>query len=660
MADPLIGTTIGEFTVHEVIGRGGMATVYRASQPLMKRDVALKVIRMDDMAAENNRDFTQRFATEAKLIASLEHPNILPVYNYGIDGDIAYLAMRLLRGGSVENLLMGEPLPLTKATELFLQITQGLAAAHSKGIIHRDLKPSNILLDEDGHIYLTDFGLAKLVDSEGYQTKTGQIVGTPVYMSPEQLRGEPLDFRSDVYALGCILYEMFTGTPPFPVTNGDVIPVIFKHLQTQPDPISTHTRAVPPAIEAVVMKALAKDKVERYDSVRSMATGLAEAIGRGDTLSLPRPASSILNVSRTDLAAQAVKRQSTGLIIGAILGAIAVLAIIALVVLKPFENLEPLPPITITLGESKPLADFRGETIREDFVTRRLGANGFVAIVPCNTSSEYHAGLTRELTTFARQVNLPTRVYDPDSDPYKQLTALERAITEGAVGVIICPLDMALLDATLKATKDAGIPLVSTASTMGQYNGVGILTDNYLLGLKPGQYAGQWIRDNLNGEAKVLVLAYDDLPDLVTRAKGLVDGMMEFAPDAEIVARETGAVVEFGEAAIKKLLDADIEFNIILSINDAGAYGAVNELTKSGITPDQVHIFSVDAEVLARQYIEDGNYFLASVDAGRSVYAEAAVATMRLLLAGEPLPEILTIEPGDLITPEWLAENGDS
>lgn len=656
MADPLIGTTIGEFTVHEILGRGGMATVYRASQPLMKRDVALKVIRMDDMAAENNRDFTQRFATEAKLIASLEHPNILPVYNYGIDGDIAYLAMRILRGGSVENLLMGEPLPLPKAVELFIQITQGLAAAHSKGIIHRDLKPSNILLDEEGHVYLTDFGLAKLVDSEGYQTKTGQIVGTPVYMSPEQLRGEPLDFRSDVYALGCILYEMLTGAPPFPVTNGDVIPVIFKHLQTLPEPLSARTRAVPPSVEAVVMKALAKDKADRYDSVRSMATSLAEAMGRGDTLSLPRPASSILNVSRTDLTVQKTSSRPTSIIIGAVLGAIAVLAVIAIIVLKPFENLEPLPPISIVLGETKPLAEFRGEAIREDFVSRRIGTSGFVAIVPCNTSSEYHAALTRELTTFARQVNLPTRVYDPDSDPYKQLTALERALTEGAVGVILCPLDMALLDATLQAIKDAGIPLVSTASTMGQYNGVGILTDNYLLGLKPGQYAGQWIRDNLGGQANVLVLAYDDLPDLVTRAKGLVDGMLEFAPDAQVVARETGAVVEFGETAINKLIAEGTEFNVILSINDAGAYGAVDALEAAGISPDQVHIFSVDAEVLARQYIEDGKYFVASVDAGRSVYAEAAVATIRLLLAGEPLPEILTIEPGELIT----AENSDS
>lgn len=656
MADLLIGTTIGEFNVVEMIGRGGMATVYRASQPSMKRDVALKVIRMDDLSAENNRDFTQRFATEAKLIAGLEHPNILPVYNYGIDGDVAYLAMRLLKGGSIETLLQGEPLTLQDAGKLFLQITQGLAAAHNKGVIHRDLKPSNIMLDEDNHVYLTDFGLAKLVDSEGYQTKTGQIVGTPVYMSPEQLRGEPLDFRSDVYALGCMLYEMLTGAPPFPVLDGDVIPVIFKHLQSPPDPVTQRNKDIPPAVEAVVMKALSKDRNDRYDSVRSMATALAEAIGHSDTLALPRPASSILNVSRTNLP-QAAKRSVMPFVLGGI-SVLVVLAVLAIIIFRPFDSLTPLPAITVLQGETQPLADFDLSEINNDFITRRLGSDGFVAIVPCNTSSEYNSALTREMTTFARQANIPTRVYDPDTDSYRQLTELDRAITEGAVGIVLCPLDMALLAPSLQAAKDAGIPIISSASGLGIYNGVGILTDNYLMGLKPGQYAGQWIRDNLDGQARVLVLSFDDLPDVKRRADGLIDGMLEFAPDAVVVARETGGIADNGEQVVNDLLEQGIEFDVILSINDAGAYGAVNALEDARIPRDSVKIFSVDAEVLARQYITEGRYFVASVDAGRTVYAKAAIDALQLLFAGEPLPETLTIEPGDLITPEWLAENG--
>jgi serine/threonine protein kinase len=657
MADPLIGTTIGEFEIHELIGRGGMATVYRASQASMKREVALKVIRMDDL--ENNQEFTQRFATEAKLIAGLEHPNILPVYSYGIDGDIAYLAMRLLRGGSLEEKLMGEPLSLQKAGEIFLQITQGLAAAHNKGVIHRDLKPSNILLDENEHVYLTDFGLAKLVDSEGYQTKTGQIVGTPVYMSPEQLRGEPLDFRSDVYALGCMLYEMLTGAPPFPVLDGDVIPVIFKHLQSPPEPVSQRNRNVPPVVEAVVMKALAKDRNERYDSVRSMANALADAVGRGSTLSLPRPASVILNISRTDL--QPNKHNNPlPVIIATLLVVAAVAAVVVLVVFRPFEALEPLPPITVKLGESRPLAEFNVANVNRQFIERRLGPDGFVAIVPCNTSSEYHSALTRELTTFARAARIPTRVYDPDSDPYKQLTQLERALADGATGIIICPLDIALLSATLQAAEDNGIPLISSASALGQYNGVGILTDNYLMGLRPGQYAGQWIQENLGGQAKVVVLHYDELPDVKRRADGLIDGMKEFAPDAEIVAREIGAVIELAEGSIQRLIDSNVQFDIILSINDAGGYGAIAAMEKAGIPRDAVHIFSVDAEQRAIQYIREGRYFVASVDAGRTVYAQAAVDAMQLLLAGEPLPEILTIEPGHLVTREWLEQNANA
>jgi serine/threonine protein kinase len=655
MADPLIGKTVGEFVVREVLGRGGMAVVYLAWQESMRREVALKVIRMDDL--ENNHEFTQRFATEAKLIAALEDPHILPVYSHGIDGDIAYLAMRLLRGGSLEDLMKGEPLTLQRAGELFVQICKGLAAAHNKGVIHRDLKPSNILMDDNGHVYLTDFGLAKLVDSEGYQTKTGQIVGTPLYMSPEQLRGEPLDFRSDVYALGCMLYQMLTGTPPFPITDGDVIPVIFKHLQSPPDPVSTRNRNIPPTVEAVVMKALAKDRNERYDSVRSMANVVAEAIGHTSNISLPRPASEILNLSKVNIVRQEEKKPNRApLFIG--LGALV--AAIVLVVFRPFDNLTPLPPITVVLGESRPLSEFEGQEINQGLVERRLGSEGFVAIVPCNTSSEYHAALTREITTFARQVDLPTRVYDPDSDSYKQLTQIEKAITDGAVGIIICPLDLSLLSDTFQAIKDAGIPMVSTASTLGQYNGVGVLIDNYLLGLAPGQYAGQWIRDNLDGQARVLVLHYDELPDVKRRAEGMIDGMLEFAPDAQIVAREIGGIVENGEAAIEKLVANGIEFDVILTINDAGAYGAVDAMQDAGISPEEVHIFSVDAEVRARQLITEGEYFLASVDAGRTVFAEASVEVMRRLLAGEALPEILTHEPGDLITPEFLAQNGNS
>lgn len=275
--DELVGKQLGEFQVVERIGRGGMATVYRALQPGMNRDVALKVLQLDD--ALEDESFRKRFAQEAEVIASLEHIHILPVYTYGIVDNVAYLAMRLLRGGSLADLMKRGTLPLERTVDLFTQIAQGLAYAHSKGVVHRDLKPTNILLDEMGHPYLTDFGLAKLMTGDANMTKTGNIVGTPSYMSPEQLRGEPLDQRSDVYSLGIILYQMLTGRKPFEGDSSDIVSMIYKHLEKAPTPPSAHNPSILPEVEAIVLRALAKDPDDRYGSVGDMAADLQAATG---------------------------------------------------------------------------------------------------------------------------------------------------------------------------------------------------------------------------------------------------------------------------------------------------------------------------------------------------------------------------------------------
>jgi serine/threonine protein kinase/DNA-binding LacI/PurR family transcriptional regulator len=647
-----IGTQIGEFTVLQAIGRGGMATVYRASQPLMNREVALKVISLDDVA-DKNRDFATRFATEASLIASLEHPNILPVYSYGITDKVAYLAMRLLRGGSLDDRLRGEPLPLATALDLFNQIAQGLAHAHSKGIIHRDIKPSNILLDESGHAYLTDFGLAKLIDADAGMTKPGQIMGTPVYMSPEQLRGEPLDYRSDVYALGCLLYEMLIGTPPFPPVDGDVIPVIFKHLQTPPDAPTGHNPYVPPALDGVVLRALAKSPGERFESVRELATAVRQAVGGLPSMNLPRPANNIVN--RT-VPLSTVQQKRANLWIGFTVSLLLVV-VAAVLFIRPL-NQPPVQfdPAQILVGEEAPLESLLPDTSDVATARQALGSNGFIAIIPCNTSSEYHAALVRELASFARETGLETRVYDPDSDAYKQLTLLERAIADGVRGIILCPLDLELIGPTMEEVKRAKIPFVSQASNMGQYGGVQILTDNRLLGRKPGEYVGQVVRDELSGEAKVVVMGFEDLPDLITRADAMVEALLEYAPNAEIVARVRGATPEWGKESIEALLAEGVEFNVILSINDAGAFGALEALEAAGVPYDDVIIGSVDAEILAQRYIRDGKYFRGTVEAGRTVYASAAIDVIIKLLAGDTIPEFVFIPPGELITRETLAE----
>lgn len=645
-----VDTQISEFTVLQAIGRGGMATVYRASQPLMNREVALKVISLVDVT-DKNRDFATRFATEASLIASLEHPHILPVYSYGITDKVAYLAMRLLRGGSLDDRLHGEPMPLSAAIDLFNQIAQGLAHAHSKGIIHRDIKPSNILLDESGHAYLTDFGLAKLIDADAGVTKPGQIMGTPVYMSPEQLRGEPLDFRSDVYALGCILYEMLIGTPPFPPIDGDVIPVIFKHLQTVPEALTVHNPYIPPALDRVVLRALAKSPDERFGSVRELASEVRQAIGGMPSMNLPRPASNIVN--RT-ISLPAIQKRANLWISFTVVLLIIVMGTV-LFIRPPDQPPVQFDPSQVLVGEEAPLASLLPTTSDVAIARQSMGPDGFIALIPCNTSSEYHAALTRELASFARERGLVTRVYDPDSDAYTQLTMLERAIADGVRGIILCPLDLELIAPTMEEVKRAKIPFVSQASNMGKYGGVQILSDNRLLGRKPGEYIGQVVRDELDGEAQVVVMGFEDLPDLVARADGMVEALLEYAPDAEIVAQVRGATPDWGRESIEALLSEGKTFNVILSINDAGAFGALQALEAADIPYDDVIIGSVDAEILAQRYIREGKYFRGSVEAGRTVYASAAIDVMIKLLAGHSVPEFVFIPPGELVTRETLA-----
>ncbi len=210
--EDLSGRAIRGYLLGEKIGAGSFGAVYRGVQPLVEREVAVKII-LPQYA--NHPDFIRRFEAEAQMVARLEHPHIVPLYDYWREPGVAYLVMRLLRGGSVGELLRSGPLSLDLITCLLGQIVAALHAAHRVGVVHRDLKPSNVLLDEDLNAYLADFGIAKNLGSPDELTQVGMIIGSPAYMSPEQVRSEPVRPQADIYSLGVMLYEMLTGAKPF-------------------------------------------------------------------------------------------------------------------------------------------------------------------------------------------------------------------------------------------------------------------------------------------------------------------------------------------------------------------------------------------------------------------------------------------------------------
>ncbi len=270
------GRKIGPYQILEPLGKGGMAEVFRAYQTGVDRYVAVKVI-LPHLAADET--FVARFRREVRIITRLEHPNIVPVYDFGAEKDgTLYLVMRLVEGGSLEGrLLTNGRLPLREITRKLGQITSALDYAHRNGVVHRDLKPSNVLLDEQGNAYLTDFGIAKLTETDSHNlTNTGTVVGTPEYMSPEQWRGDPLDGRSDIYALGVMLYRMLVGEVPFRGTS--IVAVMNKHIN-EPTPSACAVRSdLPAAVDEVLKFALAKETDKRYANAEELYEAFQEAV----------------------------------------------------------------------------------------------------------------------------------------------------------------------------------------------------------------------------------------------------------------------------------------------------------------------------------------------------------------------------------------------
>jgi serine/threonine protein kinase/predicted hydrocarbon binding protein len=270
-----IGPELGPYRLIDKLGEGGAATIYRAYQPSMERYVAIKVLKTE--LTDKDPTFMERFMLEARTIAQLQHPHILPVIDFGRQENMAFLVMVLLEGGTLRTYLRENgALPLDNCAFMIAQIASALERAHSRGVIHRDLKPENILMDEDSNVYLTDFGIARILENTLNLTNTGAILGTPQYIAPEQARGKPADVRSDVYGLGVMLYEMTTGSLPFKAETP--FGVLFKHISETPPAPRAIKQDLPASIEAVILKAMAKDPDERYQSALELAEAFVDAM----------------------------------------------------------------------------------------------------------------------------------------------------------------------------------------------------------------------------------------------------------------------------------------------------------------------------------------------------------------------------------------------
>lgn len=277
----LVGKSLGQFRLVERIGNGGMATVFKAYQPTLDRYVAIKVL-----PAHYARDpvFVKRFEREARSVAKLAHPNIVQIHDFGEQDNITYIVMEYVDGGTLKDRLK-RPLPAPEAADFIIQAAEGLECAHRNGIVHRDVKPANILLRRDGHLLLSDFGIAKILEGTTNLTRVGTGIGTPQYMSPEQGTGQMVDRRSDIYALGIVLFHCLTGRVPF--TADSPLTITLKHIN-DPLPVDRlKAEGVPAPIIQVVEKMAAKQQQDRYQTAEEVIGVLTRAL-TASNLSLPR------------------------------------------------------------------------------------------------------------------------------------------------------------------------------------------------------------------------------------------------------------------------------------------------------------------------------------------------------------------------------------
>ena len=271
---------LGRYEINSELGQGAMGVVYKALDPLIDRIVAIKTINLG-LALEEKAEYEGRFYQEAKAAGRLSHPNIVTIYDVGKSGDVAYIAMEFLQGRELRDILNdGQLMPVARVLDVVSQVALGLVYAHGNGIVHRDVKPSNVMVDSDGHVKITDFGIARM-ESASVRTQTGMVLGSPKYMSPEQVMGKLIDQRSDIFSLGVVLFEMLTGRAPF---SGDNInAIMYQTLNYTPPPPGSMNSAVPDMLNFIVAKALAKGLDDRYQSAKDFADDLQacrEALSR--------------------------------------------------------------------------------------------------------------------------------------------------------------------------------------------------------------------------------------------------------------------------------------------------------------------------------------------------------------------------------------------
>jgi serine/threonine protein kinase len=356
------GASFAGYRIEGIAGRGGMGVIYRATDTSLDRTVALKLI-APELALSPG--FRRRFTSESKIAASLDHPNVIPIFAAGEHEGELFLVQRFVEGNDLRHEIEAEgPMSVDQVTQILAQAASALDAAHAAGLVHRDVKPANMLITTSGHLYLMDFGLSKRLLKDADETQTGRFFGTLNYVSPEQIRGGDVDHRADIYGLGCVLFHLLTGHVPFPVDGQEA--KLWAHVSEPPPLVSSVRSDVPTGMDAIIARAMAKQPSERFDSAGELATAFAEAatsarsVGASSTSSRSAPRSN------------ASDRWRRALIVNALISPFSLLILAATLIVGVVAGLMPqILPIALAIYAGAVGLIYRDQDVQRKVLERR-------------------------------------------------------------------------------------------------------------------------------------------------------------------------------------------------------------------------------------------------------------------------------------------------
>ncbi|MEO0563335.1 MAG: bifunctional serine/threonine-protein kinase/ABC transporter substrate-binding protein, partial [Chloroflexota bacterium] len=579
-SENLVGSEFGGIIIQERLSREPNASVYRGFDGENNRTLAVRLMRLNSV---DNRDQLARFEAALSQLRGLESEHVQPLRAAGHEETHAYVGFDLLRGGNLEAILTAKPImEFQAAVKIIREVAIGLTAAHDQGWAHLDLKPEAVRFDADGTAYLTDFGIARKVMGNDLISSREGLVWTPSYMSPEIITGDGPGPLSDVYSLAVMLYRMTTGHVPFR-TDGQALEVIQRHISETPTAPQDHNPAIPRALENVILKGMSKDANARYATPVELAEAAEKALeGIYEGLDIPKAEAADLEALQID-EQPVISGTEQGPIAGGPLRT-SIIALTALVIVGGllFAAFFTEPPTVgaIVIGETTTAEALVPPVIFVRNTQGILGADGTIAYIACNRSSEFHAARAADMQEIADANGLRFAVYDSDSDPTREVANIISARADGARAMIVCLLNPETALPVLQEAIDDGVFVVlDSRELVGELDAVFVYTDNASMGRAAGTGAGTVAAELLDGAApQVVVLDFPDLDAIVRRADGMVAGFTDVIPETEVVARVLGGTQDNGEASVAALLEDDTDFNVILSINDAGAYGAINAL----------------------------------------------------------------------------------